>query len=260
MAVIIQQTSLSQTEINPSIVEDGLVLYYDVNNPRCYISGSSATTDLSQARNHGTLVNNPTFNTDPFYFTGFTSNQYVETNAGWENTIPTGSAERTILAAFRTPSAFTANYYHILHYGNAANKQSYGFAIWTNVGNGGIGSSNADAVLGNHTWNGTFYADYNLQTDTDYVGVIRYRDTDSPRATMYIDGSFRTIGYGQGESASYSINTGDTFAPRIGNRISTPAEPLGAGGRIYSIMFYDRFLDNTETAQIYNTVKDSHNI
>ena len=260
MAVIIKKSSLSQVEINPPIVEDGLVLYYDVNNPRSYVDGSSTTTDLSRANNDGTLVNSPTFNTDPFYFTGFTSNQYVGTNSGWETTIPTGSADRTILAAFRTPSAFTANYYHILHYGSAENTRSYGFAVWTNGGTGNIGSSNADAVLGNHTWNGTFYADYNLQTNTDYVGVIRYRDTDSPRATMYIDGSFRSIGYGQGETSSYSIDTGDDFSPRIGNRISTPSEPLGAGGRIYSIMFYDRFLDDSETVQIYNTVKDSHNI
>jgi len=261
MAVILNNSNVTSLRVNNSIIDDGLVMFYDVANPVSYQSGSSNIVDLSRSDLGGELINNPTFNLDPLYFTGFTSNQYVgTTNSGWANVIPTGNSERTIICAFRTPNAFTANYYHILHYGNAAKKQSYGFAVWTDVGNGGIGSANADAVLGNHTWNGTFYADYALQTETDYVGVIRYRDTDSPRSSIWVDGSWRTVGFGQGETADYSINTGTGFAPRLGNRISTPSEPLGAEGRIYSVLFYNRFLSDAEALQITNAVQATHGI
>ena len=261
MSVTASGLTITNGLINPSIVDEGLALYYDVNNPRCYQSGSSVVQDLSSANLDGGLVNNPTFNENPFYFTGFTTDQYVGvTNTGWASQIPTGNADRTIVSAFRTPSAFTANYYHILHYGDATNDEAYGFAVWTNGGSGNIGPGNYDAVLGNHTWNGTFYAQYGLQTNTDYIGIIRYRDTDSPRSSMYINRSFQTVGYGQGKSADYSISTGTSTAPRMGNRISTPSEPLGAGGRIYSILFYDRFLSDSEVQQVYDAVSDSHSI
>lgn len=259
----VQITKLAGTNliVNTPIVRNGLVLYYDVANPVVYTSGSSVVNDLSKRDMDGSLVNSPTFNSDPFYFSGFTSNQYVGvTNSNWSSVIPTGNSERTILSAFRTPSAFTANYYHVLHYGDDYTDGSYGFAIWTNGGNGGIGSSNADGVLGNHTWYGTFYADFALSNDTDYVGIIRYRDTDSPRSSMWLNGSFRTVGFGQGKSADYSINTGTEFAPRLGNRISNPTEPIGTGARIYSVLFYDRFLSDDECNQIGKVVGDRHNI
>jgi len=259
----VQFTKAKGTKIivNSAIVREGLVLYYDVANPKVYTSGSSVVNDLSKQNLDGELVNSPTFNEDPFFFSGFTSNQYVGvTNPNWDNVIPTGNSERTILSAFRTPSAFTANYYHVLHYGDAAQDEAYGFAVWTNGGNGGIGSSNADGVLANHTWNGTFFADFALENDTDYVGIIRYKDTDSPRSSIWVNGSFRTVGFGQGKTADYSIDTGTSTAPRLGNRISDPLEPLGAGGRVYSVLFYDRFLSNAECDQIGSVVQARHNI
>jgi len=261
MSIIVSNTSIVNGVVNRPIIQNGLVLYYDVANPRVYKSGSSTVNDLSSADMDGSLVNNPSFNQNPFYFSGFTSNQYVGvTNTNWADSIPTGNSDRTILCALRTPSSFTANYYHALHYGDASNDESYGFAVWTNSGNGGIGSSNADGVLGNHTWNGTFYADFALSNDTDYIGIIRYRDTDSPRSSIWVNGSFRTVGFGQGKSADYSIDTGTSTAPRLGNRISTPSEPLGAGGRIYSILFYDRYLSDNECGEIAEVVRVRHNI
>lgn len=261
MSVVFNNSTISSFRVNNSIIDDGLVMFYDVANPVSYQSGSSNIIDLSSSDLGGALVNNPTFNLDPLYFTGFEDDEYVgTTNTGWASVIPTGNNERTIICAFRTPNVFTKNYYHILHYGNASNRQSYGFAVWTNVGNGNIGSSNADGVLGNHTWNGTFYADFALQNNTDYIGAIRYRDTDSPRSSIWVAGDWRTVGFGQGETADYSINTGTTFAPRLGNRISTPSEPLGPGGRIYSVLFYDRYLSDNEVTQITNTVGATHGI
>lgn len=240
---------------------DGMVLYYDFSNPATYGGSGTTVRDQSGQGMDGELVNSPSFNSNPPYFTGFTSNQYVGvTAANWASVIPVGSTERTILIAFRTPNAFTANYYHALHYGDATQDEAYGFAVWTNSGNGGIGNSNADGVLANHTWNGTFYADFDLSLNKDYVGVIRYRDEDRPRSSMWINGSFKTIGFGQGKTQDYSIDTGTSTAPRIGNRISNAIEPLGTNGRIYSILFYDRFLSDDECSQIGGIVADRHNI
>lgn len=261
MGVRINKLAGTKLIINTPIVRDGLVLYYDVANPAVYTSGATVVNDLSKENMDGSLVNSPTFNSNPFYFSGFEDDEYVGvTNSNWASVIPTGNSERTILSAFRTPSAFTANYYHVLHYGDASINEAYGFAVWTNSGNGGIGTSNADGVLGNHTWNGTFYADFALQNDTDYVGIIRYRDTDSPRSSIWVNGSFRTVGFGQGKTADYSIDTGTSTAPRLGNRISTPTEPLGAGGRAYSVLFYDRYLSDAECNQIGEVVRVRHNI
>jgi hypothetical protein len=240
---------------------DGMVLYYDFSNPATYVGSGSIVEDQSGEGNDGELINSPTFNSTPPYFTGFTSNQYVGvTNTNWANSIPTGNSDRTILIAFRTPNAFTLNYYHALHYGTNAQDDAYGFAVWTNNGNGGIGNSNADGVLANHTWSGTFYADFALALNTDYVGIIRYRDTDSPRSSMWVNGSFKTIGFGQGKTADYSIDTGTSTAPRVGNRISSPIEPLGTNGRVYSILFYDRFLSDNECNTIGEIIAKRHNI
>ena len=240
---------------------DGMVLYYDFSNPATYVGSGSVVEDQSGEGNDGQLVNSPTFNSSPPYFTGFTSDQYVGvTNTNWADSIPTGNSERTILIAFRTPNAFTANYYHALHYGDATQNEAYGFAVWTNSGNGNIGNSNADGVLANHTWSGTFYADFALDENTDYVGVIRYRDTDSPRSSMWVNGSFKTIGFGQGKTADYSIDTGTSTAPRVGNRISNATEPLGTNGRVYSILFYDRFLTDNECNVNGNIIAQRHNI
>lgn len=240
---------------------DGMVLYYDFSNPATYGGSGNTVRDQSGEGLDGELVNSPSFNSSPPYFTGFTSNQYIGvTDTNWQNVIPVGNAERTILIAFRTPNAFSANYYHALHYGDPTQDEAYGFAVWTNSGNGGIGNSNADGVLANHTWQGTFYADFALSLNTDYVGVIRYRDTDRPRSSMWINGSFKTIGFGQGKTQDYSIDTGTSTAPRIGNRISNAIEPLGTNGRIYSILFYDRFLSDDECSSIGGIVADRHNI
>ena len=98
----VQITKLDGTKliVNTPIVRDGLVLYYDVGKScLIYTSGSSTVNDLSKENMDGSLVNSPTFNSNPFYFSGFTSNQYVGvTNSSWDSVIPTGNSERTILS------------------------------------------------------------------------------------------------------------------------------------------------------------------
>lgn len=69
----------------PLLITNGLVAYYDIYNPACYISGSSTLYDLSGNNNHATLVGNPeyivkssSYNNTPVKLLGFNgTNQYI---------------------------------------------------------------------------------------------------------------------------------------------------------------------------------------
>ena len=50
--------------ISNTIVTDGLILYYDGANPKCYISGDTTSNDLSITQSTGTLENGVTYNAD----------------------------------------------------------------------------------------------------------------------------------------------------------------------------------------------------
>ena len=49
------------TRYNPSIVRDGLVLYFDAANTKSYPGSGTTWYDLSGNERHGTLINEPTF-------------------------------------------------------------------------------------------------------------------------------------------------------------------------------------------------------
>lgn len=69
----------------PPLITNGLVAYYDIYNPACYVSGSSTLYDLSGNNNHATLVGNPeyivkssSYNNTPVKLLGFNgTNQYI---------------------------------------------------------------------------------------------------------------------------------------------------------------------------------------
>ena len=47
---------------SPSIVTNGLVLYFDAANTKSYVSGSTIWNDLSRSVGNGTILNGPVFN------------------------------------------------------------------------------------------------------------------------------------------------------------------------------------------------------
>jgi hypothetical protein len=49
---------------NTSVVRDGLVLHLDAANKKSYVGTGTAWNDLSGANNNGTLVNDPTYNSN----------------------------------------------------------------------------------------------------------------------------------------------------------------------------------------------------
>ena len=49
---------------SPKIITNGLILYYDGANPKCYVSGDTVSNDLSITQSTGTLTNGVTYDTD----------------------------------------------------------------------------------------------------------------------------------------------------------------------------------------------------
>jgi hypothetical protein len=228
---------------SPKIVTDGLVLSLDAGNTKSYPGTGTTWYDKSGRGNNFTTYNSPVFSNNGF--TNFVTNEYLETsNTNWAASIPTGSADRTIMAIFTTPSAsVTSIYNHIFHYGDTVQYNAYGLAI--------VSSPNtAFFALSNHTWSSQQYANYVLSSNTTYIAAVRFKNSNSPKNNYFINGQFPSTA-----GADYNINTGITYSPRIGVRISGYAESLRAGGFIYNIMMYNRYLTDSELLQNYNSLR-----
>lgn len=84
------------TQINYSIVQNGLILYYDVGNSSSYPGSGTTIYDLSPSGFHGTLVNSPSYsatNGGSLLFNGI--NTYIDTNQSL------GYEEYTLIAWFK---------------------------------------------------------------------------------------------------------------------------------------------------------------
>jgi hypothetical protein len=231
---------------SPKIVTDGLVLALDAGNVKSYVSGSTTWFDKSGYGNNFTTYNSPGFSNNGF--TNFVTNEYLLiNNTNWTTSIPIGSADRTIMTIFKAPNS-PSIYNHIFHYGTAAADQSYGLAILSPP-------YTPYYALTNHTWIGASYAIYELVANGTYIAAVRFKNSNSPKNNFFINGQFPSTGFAQGKSSDYSINTGTSDSPRIGTRISSYAEPLGAGGFIYNIMMYNRYLTDSELLQNYNSLR-----
>ena len=228
----------------PQIVTNGLVLNLNAADLNSYPGSGTSWYDISGNSKTGTLTNSPSFtsNGPTSYFSSFITNEYVQGNSSYTGIqVPTGTASRTIIIGFRTPSTLSG-YQHILHYGTTSTDQAYGLALLN-------GSFN------NHTWAGNSnYANLTLSTSTDYIGAVKYNNSASPRNTFFLNGTFGTTGYGQGKTSDYAINTGTAYEVLLGSRISG-SELLGSGGRIYFALIYARDLTNNEILQNYNVLK-----
>lgn len=212
-------------------VTSGLVVYLDAGNPASYPGSGTTWYDLSGNSQNATFTGTPTWNAAG-YFTGFDASNYMTLDNTPYSVIPTGNASRTIIAAVETLSSF-GGLRHIFHYGSQGSAQAFG-----------LGS--AGASLANHYWFGyTNESTQALSTSTFYVLGVNYNDTSSPRHKFSIDGVIGTTNNDQ------SMNTGTGFNPHIGTRIG-PAESWDAGGKIYSIVVYDRDLSDAEMLQVSN--------
>lgn len=126
---------------NTSIVRDGLVFYLDASNPKSYIGSGVSFFDLTTNSNDGTLLNGVGYNSNSlgaFTFDG--SNDYISLSSA--SLLPTGTSDRTIIAFCKTPTSFTQNYHHVIHYGSPILSQAFGLAILSN------------GTLNTHPWSG----------------------------------------------------------------------------------------------------------
>lgn len=218
---------------SPKIVTDGLVLCLDAANKKSYPGTGTTWFDLSGKGNNGTLVNGPTYNTDKSGYLNFDgTDDYV--NLSSASLLPVGTSDRTIIAFVRTPTSLSEAYLHVIHWGTAAQDQSFGLAIFNNGG------------LNTHPWNGA-PSQGNVAANTDYCLAVSYTHS----ATLH---KFWINGISQGAGVSRTINTGTTEA-RVGARISTPIEDWGPNGRIYVIHVYNRTLTDLEVKQNFNALR-----
>ena len=228
------------------------MLHLDAANVKSYPGSGTAWNDLSGNNKNGTLVNGVSFvtaNNGGLFFDKV--NDYVSvTNSYSSPSLPTGSSSRTIITCFKTSSSFSGlPFEHIVHYGSRSQGQAYGVALFL---------LNGQYYISNHTWTGTSYMNnYPVTTNTLYWVAVTYNDTSSPRNSFYVNGSFGTVGFGQGTVADYTINTGTGFQLNIGTRIG-PAEYFG--GEVYFVQVYNRALTATEISQNYNALRGRYSI
>jgi len=218
------------------IVIDGLVLYIDAKNPRCYPGSGTAVYDLSPRKNDGTLINNPPFSSE--YGGSFTipnTSPYIELSK--PASLPIGTSDRTVMAFCRTPSALSQSFMHVIHWGTPTADQSFGIAVFSNGG------------LNTHPWvgapsQGTVVADRNYCLTVSYSSGLH---------------KFWINAVSQGAGVTRNINTGTTTA-RIGVRISAPLEFWSPNGKIFSVLVYDRVLTDAEILKNYNSMKRRYGI
>lgn len=237
---------------SPKIVTEGLVLYLDAGNPKSYVSGSSTWKDLSGNGLDFTQVGTVLLDDSGF---GCTTSNYWDANTGWVGIIPTGSADRTIMAFIRVPATIAnAQYNHIVHYGTATANRTDGLAVWRYSGL---------FFLGSHIWTNAISAKPATKFDKSvidhYAIGYSYNGTNASASFFMSDG--QTTEY---QSGSYYTNAGSGISPvtldtgnttfRIGCRISTPSENF-SGGRIYAVMVYNRVLSVTELEQNFRTLQ-----
>ena len=222
---------------NPKIVTNGLVLALDAGNTKSYPGSGTAWTDLSGNGNNGTLTNGPTFsgaNGGSLSFDGV--DDYVNLTSA--SLLPVGTSDRTIVAFVRTPTSFPEPYLHAIHWGTAAQDQSFGLAIFSNGG------------LNTHPWVGA-PSQGTVVAGTDYCLAVSYTHS----STLH---KFWINGISQGAGVARYINTGTTEA-RVGSRISN-GEDWGPSGRIYNVMIYNRSLTDAEIQQNFNATRGRYGI
>lgn len=190
----------------------------------------------------------------PPYMTDFDTGSYsIKGNVN--QYFPTGSADRTMMVAFRTPSNITDNnFYHILQYGNNSALEAFGITIHK------FQTPNSQPRIGIHTFGGQSHiGGIDVNTDADYIVFVRYSETNiTGKVDFYSSGSFHSINAASssvwlGSDSPFPLDTQLEERPRFGVRV-TGGEGL-EDGRIYSYALWDRVLTNNEIENLYSQLE-----
>ena len=214
-------------ETGNNIQTDGLIFYLDGAYKKSYPGDGSTWIDLSDNGNHGTLTNDPTYNTDGYFdFDGSNDQVTMGTNpflGGAQGTV------EIVLSFDVLTNAFTEQPF--LEFGSAANNLIRLYFIRNN--NICVGYYANDKI-------------FSFAPDTDRIYHIVITEDGTGGVELFVDG--------------VSIDTGNLATPNTtGNlfRIGTFNSTNGSfNGKIYLVRLYDRPLPIFEVLQNYNALKE----
>lgn len=217
-----------------NIVTNGLVLYLDAANRQSYTSGSTTWSDMSGNRNSGSLVNGPTFdniNGGSIVFDGV--NDYVRLASNI--TISTDWTIMTWVQSNQTASA--ASYLKMLYDVNSPGTRDYFSFEWNNRLNG-VNSSGTSFVF-QTAWTPGLPLDrsFFMLTVMGRASIMEvYQNTIKTTVNAPITGSITLNSF---------MNSQNTFPP---------------GGKMSTLLIYNRALLPAEITQNYNATKTRFNL
>jgi hypothetical protein len=237
--------------ISNTIVTDGLILYYDGANPKCYISGDTTSNDLSITQSNGTLENGVTYNVDnngSWVFDGI--DDYIDFSDN-----PSFDIDGTNTVSFNSWIKKEGGIYFPvfakLYYPNSTIQDGYRCYIPSStnqvvVNLYGSGGSNITVYsinpISNNQW---LYLSITYDGSETAVGV-----------KIYVNGILVSMGIFVDTFVGTMINT----VPLTLGGQPTLTNPLYANGKISVTKIYNRELTQEEVLQNYNAMKSRFNL
>jgi hypothetical protein len=218
----------------PSVVTDGMALYFDAASAMSYSGSGSSWNDLSGRGNHGTLVNGPIFdaNTNKGAFTFDGTNDYVDFSVPGVGTIL--SIEMWVRAkSFVSNGMFLG--FHI-------------YDVWTGFGALGYNTGASDV----YGLTSTQVANLGLLNQWKHYVFEMRSDVSYTNNKIYINGQNQSLSQVAGtENASLrNFNSGNG---RIGSWRSSNNFYMSMDHSQFKV--YNRALSAAEVANNYNAMR-----
>ena len=230
------------TNVRPSIVTNGLVLYLDAGSRQSYVSGSTTWRDLSGNNSTATLNSGITFETNNLGRLAFN-----------------GTTGLASLPAAVIPASSDWTYSAAVLFNALGSRQNL-FSQFTSTGaDRTVIRLRSDSTPANCF--SIFTATTSFIDSPTPVSANRIYNLTLTRSsntlTFYINGRFDS-------AFTPSAFTIQQTTPVIGAR-STTTDPLGTptdflNGKLYTTMIHNRALSATEVAQNYNALKNRYNL
>ena len=225
------------TQYNPAIVTGGLVLALDAANIKSYPGTGTAWTDLSSARNNGTLTNGPTYssaNGGSILFDG--SNDYAQKNSLTMDLSAGVSMEMIFKSSNITSVAQGLMQFNLFI-------SSYYINFYAN----GSGALRWEVFSPYPTSGSQIFTPTSLSNDTWYHAVGTYA---SGVSILYINGN---------SVASGSNGTGN-FPSSYTTDLSVGVYAGYFSGNIAIAKMYNRALSSVEVKQNFNAIRGRYSI
>lgn len=211
------------------IPTDGLVLYYDTYNPKCYPGTGNTVYDLSLYKNHGTMEN-ITYTNKAFQFNGTNSRIIIPNSPSLQV-----YQDLTIIAFCTPPDDF-----------NTYTRQALIFKHYNNEFE--FGPFESRGALYYYAGDGAWEEMTDMNIDLTPGIVHQYallRDATLKQYEWYYDGAFKQGPYTYNKTVASS-----TYDVVIGARINS----YYYKGTFYAVLIYNRKLTSDEIRHIYNSI------